>query len=119
MPTFDLELPHRCSLDEAKVCCEKTLAELQVRYKAYIGSNTVTWHGEEADFTLLLVAPARIEIAGKIGVSPQTVTMKGQFEVPLMLRGFPIGAMIADGIRKAWTEKCKTCPQAGGGSKNA
>ena len=45
--------------------------------------------------------------------------MKGEFAVPLMLRGFPIGAMIADGIRKAWTEKCKTCPQASGDGKTA
>jgi|WetSurMetagenome_2_1015567.scaffolds.fasta_scaffold60664_2 hypothetical protein len=116
MPTLDLQLPHRCAMDGARACCEKTFDELRERYKAYVGRSSVVWNGDVADFTLLLVAPARIEIAGKITVSPEAVTMKSEFEVPLMLRGFPIGAMIADGIRKAWAEKCKTCPEAGGGA---
>jgi hypothetical protein len=113
MPTLDIQLPHRCSMEQARGCCEKTLEELQARYKSYIGNSTIKWNSEEADFTILLVAPARIEIAGKITVSPDVVMLKGEFEVPLMLRGFPIGSMIADGIRKAWTEKCQTCPHAG------
>jgi hypothetical protein len=119
MPTLDLELPHRCTLDGARECCEKTFADLKVQYANYIGDATVAWHGEGADFTLLVVAPARIEITGTITVAAKSVTLKGEFALPLMLRAFPVAAMVSDSIRKSWAAKCAKCPRPQGGDEKA
>jgi hypothetical protein len=91
MPTFHMELPHRCSQQSAHACVDKTLGDLKVRYANYIGSTSIAWQGEAADFTIQLVAPAKVDIKGRATAGAQVVTLEGEYTLPMMLRAFPIG----------------------------
>jgi hypothetical protein len=112
MPTFSMELPHRCSLQAAHTCVDKTLGEVKTRYAGYIGDTTVTWQGDAASFTIVLTAPARVDIKGTATVAPRIVTLAGEYTLPLMLRAFPVGPMVENAIRKAWNDMCSKCPVA-------
>lgn len=110
MPTFHMELPHRCSRQSAQTCVDKSLGDLKVRYAAYISATSIAWQGEAADFTIQLVAPAKVDIKGRVNVSPAVVTLDGEFTLPAMFRVFPVGPMVENSIRKAWGEQCAKCP---------
>jgi hypothetical protein len=119
MSTFSMELPHRCSSEAARACVDGTFAEVKTKYASYIGDIKATWQGDVASFTMVVVAPARVEIKGTVTVAAEIVTLAGEYTLPIFLRAMPVGPMVENAIRKAWTEKCSKCPTEKGTAKNA
>jgi len=110
MATLSVDLPHRCSLDEARRCCEATLAELKVRYAGYIGEASAVWRGSTAGLRLVLTAPSKIAIEGTIEVDAEMVRLRGRYAPPPFLPEAFVNKMVGDAIRRTWADKCKACP---------
>ena len=109
MATLNVDLSHRCSLDEARKCCEATLAELKVRYAGHIRESRAVWRGSAADLRLVLTVPSEIAIEGTIEVDADVIRIRGRYTPPPFLPEAFINKMVADTIHKAWADWCKAC----------
>lgn len=109
MALLGVDLPHRCSLDEARRCCEMTLAELKVRYAGYIRETSAAWRGSAADLRLVLTVPPKIAIEGTIEVDAEMVRLRGRYAPPPFLPDAFVNKMVGGAIRRTWADKCKAC----------
>jgi len=109
MATLSVDLPHRCSVEEARQCCEATLAALKVRYAGSIGESRAEWRGSAADLRLVLTVPSKVAIEGTIEVDADVIRVRGRYTPPPFLPEAFINKRVADAIHKAWADQCKAC----------
>lgn len=108
MPSFEVKLPTRCSIETATKCVDEWIARLRGQHADLIKRTDISWHDGTAKFSLALRVLGETSVTGTIEVQSSCLHMRG--DVPW--RVWPLKGRITKVISETFDARCRECPNA-------